>query len=406
MKKYGDDADSFYDQGTRVEESKRWHEQNTRRNYSYRSQPNPSYSKSSYKPSYTNQSTNKHKSSNNPKSAYKPNKSINKSKSSYKPRYSNKSINKSKSSYKPRYSNKSTYKTTYSLSSNYSNSNRKTYHNRSTSSSNSNGDTLLIGLFCICGILALWISVALNTPMGFFPILIGLWGILYVIFWFVEELPKKFSKFEYDKNISKSKSRLITTKSKIIIGFLAIGIIIYIYFNLFYDDVMFLCAFILPAIFLIIPYKRINSSKFLALISIILSVTLLFYNLQIISSLLFDFYYIYPIILFIAPSLISLLCAFLLLISTDSNENYNNNKKINNFDLFKQTILFSERSDYQSISKSKAISWILFILAGYSFINSYASEYGWYTPEIITYFIIIGSICAGIIFIILTFLDL
>ena len=48
MKKYGDDADSFHDQGTRVELSKKWHEQNQlRHDYSYRS---PSKPKSSYKP--------------------------------------------------------------------------------------------------------------------------------------------------------------------------------------------------------------------------------------------------------------------------------------------------------------------------------------------------------------------
>lgn len=59
MKKYGDDADLFHNQGTRVEASKRWHEQYQRKhNYSYCS---PSNSKSTYK----------HKSIYNPKSSYK-----------------------------------------------------------------------------------------------------------------------------------------------------------------------------------------------------------------------------------------------------------------------------------------------------------------------------------------------
>ena len=50
MKKYGDDADQFHNQGTRVEESKKWHEQNQlRHDYSYRSVPKP---KSTYEPKY------------------------------------------------------------------------------------------------------------------------------------------------------------------------------------------------------------------------------------------------------------------------------------------------------------------------------------------------------------------
>lgn len=65
MKKYGDDADSFHDQGTRVEASKRWHEQNQlRHNYSYSSPVRPRHS---YKPKYRPKHTSK------PKSNYKLN---------------------------------------------------------------------------------------------------------------------------------------------------------------------------------------------------------------------------------------------------------------------------------------------------------------------------------------------
>ena len=48
MKKYGDDADQFHNQGTRVEESKKWHEQHQlRHKFSYNSSPKP---KSTYSP--------------------------------------------------------------------------------------------------------------------------------------------------------------------------------------------------------------------------------------------------------------------------------------------------------------------------------------------------------------------
>ena len=79
MKKYGDDADSFHDQGTRVEASKIWHEQNQLRyDYSYRNASKPKHAnKYSYKP--------KPKTTN--KSTYKPDYS----KTYYKPNYSKKS---------------------------------------------------------------------------------------------------------------------------------------------------------------------------------------------------------------------------------------------------------------------------------------------------------------------------
>ena len=87
MKKYGDGADSFHDQGTRVEASKRWHEQHQlRHDYSYRSPSIPksrNYNKSTSKSNYSNKST------------YKPNSN----KSSYEPNYS-------KPYYKPNYSKK------------------------------------------------------------------------------------------------------------------------------------------------------------------------------------------------------------------------------------------------------------------------------------------------------------
>ena len=54
MKKYGDDADQFHNQGTRVEASKKWHEQNQlKHDYSYRSVSKPyyrSYNKKDNKP--------------------------------------------------------------------------------------------------------------------------------------------------------------------------------------------------------------------------------------------------------------------------------------------------------------------------------------------------------------------
>lgn len=53
MKKYGDDADSFHDQGTRVEISKQWHEQNTiKPNYNYHSSSKTT-NKTTYEPSYS-----------------------------------------------------------------------------------------------------------------------------------------------------------------------------------------------------------------------------------------------------------------------------------------------------------------------------------------------------------------
>ena len=197
MKKYGDDADSFHDQGTRVQESANWHRQNKIGGiYPHRSQPNPSCSRSHYSPSYTN-------------------KLANKPKSTYKPRYSNKSTNKPKSTYKPKYSNKSTYKATYSPSSNYSNRNRRTSQNRSTSSSSSSGDNLLMALLCICGILALWISAAFNLATGFPPIFIGLIGIVAVIFWIIEELPKKIKSYKGNNFHISSSSKIFVV---IIIG--------------------------------------------------------------------------------------------------------------------------------------------------------------------------------------------
>ena len=72
--------------------------------------------------------------------------------------------------------------------------NRRLKQNKSTQSSSSSEDNLIVALLCICGILAFGICCALNSPIGFFPILIGLWGIVYVIFWIVEELPKKIKK--------------------------------------------------------------------------------------------------------------------------------------------------------------------------------------------------------------------
>lgn len=72
MKKYGDDADQFHNQGTRVEASKKWHEKHQlRHDYSYRS---PSKPKSTYKPkpSYKPKSNYKSKSTYKPKSSYKP----------------------------------------------------------------------------------------------------------------------------------------------------------------------------------------------------------------------------------------------------------------------------------------------------------------------------------------------
>ena len=73
MKKYGDDADQFHNQGTRVEASKKWHEKHQlRHDYSYRS---PSKPKSTYKPkpSYKPKSNYRRTNSNN--SSYRSNNS-------------------------------------------------------------------------------------------------------------------------------------------------------------------------------------------------------------------------------------------------------------------------------------------------------------------------------------------
>ena len=71
MKKYGDDADSFHDQGTRVEESSKWHRQHKIGPiYPHHSQPNPNYyNRSIYKPKPSNKPTNRPKYTN--KSSFK-----------------------------------------------------------------------------------------------------------------------------------------------------------------------------------------------------------------------------------------------------------------------------------------------------------------------------------------------
>lgn len=151
---YGDDADSPWDRGTRVEASKRWHEQNQlRHDYSYRSASKP---KSTYKPKTTNKST-------------------------YKPKYSNKTIYAYKST--------STSANNYSTS-NYDSHKRLDFYDimcancdtiydtrvhkscptcgrippriprKYNSRSKSNGDRWIIGLYCI-GILLIFIIFAL-----------------------------------------------------------------------------------------------------------------------------------------------------------------------------------------------------------------------------------------------------
>lgn len=62
---------------------------------------------------------------------------------------------------------------------------------KSTKSSNSDDTGWIIALLCICVILAIFISFAIDMPIAFFLILLGLLGIVYVFFWIVEELPKK-----------------------------------------------------------------------------------------------------------------------------------------------------------------------------------------------------------------------
>ena len=76
---YGDDADSPWDRGTRVEASKRWHEQNQlRHDYSYRSASKPKstykpdYSKTYYKPNYSNKTKQQHRRKQSRTTTYKP----------------------------------------------------------------------------------------------------------------------------------------------------------------------------------------------------------------------------------------------------------------------------------------------------------------------------------------------
>ena len=175
MKKYGDDADSFHDQGTRVELSKKWHEQNQlRHDYSYRSPPKPSNrsynrNKSSYKPDYS-------------KTYYRPNKTNQ--------QYQRKQSNYS-SSYKS-YNNQRTKKRQQYRVISVEEANRRIKKNKkSKSTSNSDDSGWIMALLCICAILAIFISFAIDMPIAFFFILLGLWGICMVIFWIVEELPKK-----------------------------------------------------------------------------------------------------------------------------------------------------------------------------------------------------------------------
>ena len=71
--------------------------------------------------------------------------------------------------------------------------NKKPKQNKkSTNSSNSKDDNWMMALFCICGILSIFISFAIiDIPIAFIPIFVGLLGIICIILWIVEELPKK-----------------------------------------------------------------------------------------------------------------------------------------------------------------------------------------------------------------------
>ena len=114
MKKYGDDADQFHNQGTRVEESKKWHEQHKLRHEN--SYPKISISK-------TINSTNSHKNySNNNKWKKCPYCGNNIPSAITKCYYCNNI--KSQQDYKPKTSNKDTYKPDYSSFATYT-SNRK-----------------------------------------------------------------------------------------------------------------------------------------------------------------------------------------------------------------------------------------------------------------------------------------
>lgn len=193
MKKYGDDADLVHDQGTRVEASKSGYKQN-RVNYnsSYRSSSNPTYT---YKPKTSNKST------------YKPDYS----KTYYKPNYSKKTNQQRK-----RKQSKSTsYKS-------YNNQKRKTYKAISVEEANkrlkqqkkkstytsSDGDNIIKAALCLSAILAFAISLAIDNPIAFPPLLIAIFSIFAIIIFVMEKI------FEILTIIIKSfKNKLFNRKS-------------------------------------------------------------------------------------------------------------------------------------------------------------------------------------------------
>ena len=159
MKKYGDDADSFHDQGTRVQESANWHRQNKIGGiYPHRSQPNRSYSKSSY------YSTNTYKPKTTKKSTYKPDYS-----KTYHQSGSRNYNKPSHSTTKRQYRKKPSYNVI-----SVEEANRRFKQNKSTQSSSSKSD-----FGCCLGIIIfLIIYVGLSELSSYNPMVmfLGFWG--------------------------------------------------------------------------------------------------------------------------------------------------------------------------------------------------------------------------------------
>ena len=172
MKKYGDDADSFHDQGTRVEISKQWHEQNT------------------IKPNYNYHSTSKPKTTN--KTTYESN--------YY---YSQHRKRQSRTSSYGSYNNQGYQKRQSYRVNSVKKVNRKSKQNtQSTYSSNSDGGWVIALLF-ICGLLSIFISVYIRNIIAFIPIFVVLTCIISIIGLAIEKTTKKISSFktnEIDKN--------------------------------------------------------------------------------------------------------------------------------------------------------------------------------------------------------------
>lgn len=160
--------------------------------------PYGSSSKHKYAKKTVHNSGTYNKSKSNNKSTYKP-------KSNYKSHYSKTNTQNRKRQYNTTSNNSYTNQRYKKRQQPYrvisvEEANRRIKKNKkSKSTSNSDDSGWIMALLCICAILAIFISFAIDMPIAFFFILLGLWGICMVIFWIVEELPKKI-KSSFKKN--------------------------------------------------------------------------------------------------------------------------------------------------------------------------------------------------------------